>query len=326
VSGDPLEGLRQRSLVLARLLPGRVHHQFATPLLERGLPVEHVADGPIEPGRAELVIIWGAPWWYPQAMRSLLRMSRAERPRVLLWHTEPLPLPRAAGFPRERRSVRELAKIVLRDKRISDARSNLNRLVGLARAGFPDVLVVPYAASAETLADHGLQAHLVPIGSGPRHCVDLALERDVDVLFIGALEVPRRRRLLRRLHRAGLDVQAVGAWANPAFWGEERARLLNRTRILLNLGRFPGQLSGHRFVLGMGAGALVVSEPVYRPEPFVAGAHYVSAEVDALPEVVHRLLADEEERAAIAERGRRFTCGELTMERSLAEIAALAAR
>jgi len=123
-----------------------------------------------------------------------------------------------------------------------------------------------------------------------------------------------------------VDVTAAGDWSNPAFWGEARARLLNRTRILLNLARFPGQLSGHRFLIGMGSGALVLSEPVYRPDPFVPGTHYVSAPMEGLPAVIDRLLADDEERRAIAERGRRFVCEELTMERSLGEIAALVAR
>ena len=270
--------------------------------------------------------MWGAPWWYPQATRSLLAMSPSERPRVLLWHTEPLPLPQAAGFPRERRSLREVAKIALRDDRVSDARSNLSRLVVLARAGFPDVVAVPYAAQAETLAEHGLHADVVPIGSGPRHCVDLGLERDIDVLFLGALEVPRRRRVVRRLRRAGLDVLAVGGWTKPEFWGHERTKLLNRTRILLNVGRFPGQMSGHRLVLGMGAGALVVSEPIHRPEPFVAGEHFVSAPLEEIPAVARSLLSDEEAREAITRRARTFVRDELTMESSFARLAELVAR
>ena len=185
---------------------------------------------------------------------------------------------------------------------MTDARSNLERLRRLTRNGFPDVLVVPHRASADTLAEHGIRADVVPIGSGPRHCVDLGLERNIDVLFLGELRVPRRRRLLRRLCRIGLDVTAVGDWSNPAFFGEGRARLLNRSKILLNLGRFPGQMASHRFVLGMGAGALVVSEPVYGPEPFVPSEHFVSATLDELPSVVDHFLADEPERAAIAQR------------------------
>ena len=296
-------------------------------MVELGLPVEHVQDRPVEVGEAELVLIWGAPWWYPQAVRSLLRMRPAERPRTLIWHSEPLPLPRAAGFPVQRRSPREVAKIALRDARVADARSNLQRLVRLAESGVPDVLAVPYAASAETLADHGLQAHLVPIGSGPRHCVDLGLERDVDVVFIGARDVPRRKHLFRGLRRAGIDVLAVGGWSPSSFLGgSRRDELLNRTKVLLNLARFPGQLSGHRFILGMGAGAVVASEPVYRPEPFVPGTHYVSAELDALPDAIAQLLDDGARRTAIAAAARRFVCEELTMRRSLEQLAALVAQ
>jgi len=308
-------------------LPARCSHQFATPLVELGLPVQHVQDRPIAVGEAELVLIWGAPWWYPQAVRSLLAMQPAERPRVLIWHSEPLPLPRAAAFPVQRRSLREVAKIALRDARVADARSNLQRLVRLAESGIPDVLAVPYAASVETLAEHGVRAHLVPIGSGPRHCIDLGLERDVDVLFVGAREVPRRRRLLRRLRRAGVDVLALGGWSPSSFLsGTRRAELLNRTKVLLNIGRFPGQLSGHRFVLGMGAGAVVASEPVYRPDPFVPGTHYVSAELDALPEAITQLLDDDARRAALAEQARRLVWDELTMRRSLEQLAALVAQ
>ena len=270
--------------------------------------------------------MWGAPGWYPQAVRSLLDMPPGVRPRVLLWHTEPLPLPAGAGFARQRRSARELAKIALRDARVTDAQSNLKRLVRLARDRFPDLLVVPYAASAETLGDHGLQAELVPIGSGPRHCVDLGLERDIDVLFIGALDVPRRRRLIRKLQRAGLNVVAVGDWSNPELFGKGRSRLLNRTRILLNLARFPGQLSGHRFVLGMGAGALVLSEPVYRPDPFVPSEHYISAPLEEIPGVAEHFLAHESERLAIAQRARAFVCETLTMHAGIESLAELLSR
>jgi hypothetical protein len=185
---------------------------------------------------------------------------------------------------------------------------------------------VPYAAQAETLAEHGVHADVVPIGSGARHCVDLGLERDIDVLFLGALEVPRRRRVVRRLRRAGLEVRAVGGWEKPEFWGDERAKLLNRTRILLNIGRFPGQMSGHRLVLGMGAGALVLSEPIHRPEPFVPGRHYVSATLEEIPAVAKRLLGDDEAREEIARCGRDLVCTELTMESSLSRLAESLAR
>ena len=61
----------------------------------------------------------------------------------------------------------------------------------------------------------------------------------------------------------------------------------------------------------------VVSEPIYRPEPFVAGTHYVSAPAEELPEVIRYYLEHEDERAAIAREGQRFATQELTFERSV---------
>jgi hypothetical protein len=305
------------------LVAARRVHPLELTLSGLGLPVEHIPDGPIDAGRAELLWIWGAPGWYPRALRSVLGMPRRLRPTVILWHVEPIPMPAASGLPRQALHARELAKIVLRDKRVADPYSNLRRLVRLAQSGFPDLLLVPYEASGETLAEHGLAAHVVPIGSRPDHCRDLGLERDIPVLFIGSLDVPRRKKLLRRLRARGVSVEAVGSWSDPQFYGEARTRLLNRVRILLNLSRFPGQNSGHRLLIGMASRTLVVSEPIYRPDPFVPGTHYVSATVDEMPGVITHFLEHESERQAIAERGHRFVRDELTMESSIRRIAEL---
>ena len=69
---------------------------------------------------------------------------------------------------------------------------------------------------------------------------------------------------------------------------------MNRTRIFLNVSRQPGQFSGERLVIGMANRALVLSEPIYRPTPFVPGVHYLEAALDSWPELVESLLADEE--------------------------------
>ena len=52
----------------------------------------------------------------------------------------------------------------------------------------------------------------------------------------------------------------LGSWTDPALWGQHRAELLSRVKILLNLSRNPGQFAGTRLTLGMGASCLVVSE------------------------------------------------------------------
>ena len=290
---------------------------------ELGCEVREVPDGDLDPRDGGVVWLAGNPNWYPRSLRLLRDLPGRARPPVVAWHSEPLPLPSTAPFPRQRLHAREVAKILLRDSRATDPYTNSRLLRRLARAGLPDLLVVHSLDHAEHLAEHGLAAETAPIGYAPFFGRDLGLERDIDVLFLGTLEVPRRTRLLRRLRLAGVDVTAVGSWKDPAFWGENRTRLLNRTKIFLNLSRFPGQSSGSRLVLGLANGALVLSEPMYRPAPFVPGEHFVSAPLDELPALVERYLDDEAARRAVVDRGFSFMTREVTMERSVAKILTL---
>jgi spore maturation protein CgeB len=67
----------------------------------------------------------------------------------------------------------------------------------------------------------------------------------------------------------------------------------------------------------MANGALVMSEPVYNPSPFVSGEHFVSASLDEMPVAIERYLNDDDERARIARAGHQFVKSELTMQKSL---------
>jgi glycosyltransferase involved in cell wall biosynthesis len=296
------------------------------PLLEAaGHRVRQVADGSLDMAAADLVWLQGNANRYPAVCRQLLSRPRTNRPLVLVWHTEPLPPPRAAGLPIPTLHLREIAKVVLRDSRATDVYSNWFRVRKLARHGLPDILVVSTGARQEFLTEHGIKAHFVPLGYHPGYGRDLGLQRDIDTLFLGALDVPRRRRLLNRLRRRGINVVERGSWFDPANWGEERARLLNRTKILLNFGRHPGELSGMRLILGMANKALVISEPIYRPAPYVPGTHYVSATIEEMPEVIRYYLEHEDERQRIVAEGHRSVMQEVTLERSAARILALVA-
>ena len=302
----------------------RVQDQWSFAYLEEaarrlGHDVESVADGGFS---GDVVLLVGSPTWYPATVRRLVALAPAARPRVVVFQTEPLALPRAAPFPHPLPSARELAKIVLRDPRRSDTRSNLRALVRLHRHGLPQVLGVATAAWRETLAEAGIAAELIPLGWSPASGELLSLERDIDVLFLGETRLRHRRRVLRRLRRDGLDVLAVGSWTDPAFWGDSRTRLLNRVKILLNVARAPGQYGLARFVLGAANGALVVSEPVYAPEPLVPGVHFVEAPLDDLADTCRRWLADDAAREAMVARAHAFAVRELTWEHSLERLLA----
>ena len=140
------------------------------------------------------------------------------------------------------------------------------------------------------------------------------------MLFLGAQDVPRRNRLLRSLRKNGIRIHAVGSYVDPSCWGEHRTELLNRTKILLNLARTPGEFPDLRLIMGMANKALVISEPIYRPDPFVPGRHFISVSIDEMPEKIRYYLAHDEERASIGERAHRLITQDVTMERSVSRI------
>jgi Glycosyl transferases group 1 len=291
---------------------------------ELGCDVRILPEEALEPVGADLVWASGSANWFPGAYRRLVETPPGECPPVVLWHTELLPFARSAGQKLEPLHLREVATVLLRDPGATDPRTNFRALRRWLEHGLPDLLVVTTREKQEFLAEQGIAAEFVPAGYHHSLGRDLDLERDIDVLFLGALDVPRRERILRRIRRAGVEVRAVGGWGDPAFWGENRTHLLNRAKILLNLPRHPGLLSGKRMILGMANKALVISERVHLPEPYVAGEHYVSATLDAMPEAIRGYLADEGERRRITENAYRFVTEELTMSRSVSSILARA--
>jgi glycosyltransferase involved in cell wall biosynthesis len=296
------------------------------PLLEdAGHRVQQVADGALDLAATDLVWLEGNANWYPAVCRQLMAAARARQPLVLVWHSEPLPPPRAARLPLPRLHLREIAKIVLRDPRATDVYSNYFRIRQLARHGLPDILIVSTGSRREFLAEHGVDAHFIPLGYRPALGHDMELQRDIDTLFLGSPDVPRRRRLLNQFRRHGVDIVARGGWFDPTNWGEERARLLNRAKILLNLGRHPGELSGLRLILGLANKALVISEPIYNPAPYVPGTHYVSAAIEDIPQTIRYYLAHEDERQRIVAEGHRLVTQEITLARCVSQILAIVA-
>ena len=262
------------------------------------------------------LIIFGNAAWYPKIGRQLLAIPRHRRPYVLLWHSEPLPPARASGLPLPWLNLREAAKIVLRDARATDVYTNYFTLRHLHRAGIPDVLVLSSRGRQEFLAERGIPGHFAPLGCDRSMGRDLGIPRDIDVLFLGILNVPRRNRLLQALKTKNINLVEAGSWTDSELWGEKRTRFLNRTRILINFARTPGEFSGYRLSLGMANKALVISEPIYRPEPFVPGRHFVMVPPDEMAASIRHYLDAENERVVITEVAARFVHEEATLQRS----------
>ncbi len=287
-----------------------------------GFDVLQQGDVPLEPDPGEVVLVWGNAVWFPKAMRSLERARPEHRPVVAIWHVEPLPPPADSGLRWPLPTARELAKIALRDPRASDVYSNVRALERLARHGLPHVLGVPTRERWAFLVERGFDVLLGESGYEPLDGRDLGLQRDIDVLFLGSTNLRARRAALRRLRRAGVQVEVRGSYSDPSLWGEERTQLLNRTKIVLSVSRFPGTFGSKRFVIAMACKALVVSDPVYDPDPFVRDVHFVETPLDRLPQAIERYLADDDARERIARQGHELVVRELSLERTVTRLAA----
>lgn len=301
-------------------------HAAVRCLRARGHCVTETDDEPVDAAGVDVVWLQSNPNLYPRALTSLRRMPLPQRPFTLLWFSEPLPMPSAAGLRPARLTARERLKRLLRDPRATDVYSNAAALRKLQEQQIPHLLLVSTPARRAYLAEQELVSECVPLGyDAERDGMDRRGERDIDVLFLGQ-RVPRRRRLIRQLQARGIRVEVRGSWFDPDCWGEPRTRLLNRTRIFLNLVRHPGELPGYRMILGMANGCLVISEPIHAPGPYVPGRHFVECRAERMAEVIKAFLDNETERQRIATEGRLLVTTTLTQARSVDRILDLLAQ
>ena len=289
-----------------------------------GMVSRLVTEREVDVSPDRILFVSGNTRSYKRTLQRVRSIAPVERPGVILWHTEPLPMPRSAGLRPEPPTLRELAKIVLRDRRINDHYSHARHLRRLAGQDVVDVFTVTTKSYQAYLAEHGIAVEQVPFGYHPSQGRLLDLERDIDVLFLGEFRMRRRRRILRRLRREGLDVLVLGDYSNPRLWGEARTELMNRTTVTLHIPRLEGHCSDIRMNMAMSNGALLVSEPLCLPYPYQPGEHYVESPLDELADTVRRYLADEEERRRITATAHAFIT-QLTLERSFARLLTLAA-
>jgi hypothetical protein len=141
--------------------------------------------------------------------------------------------------------------------------------------------------------------------------------RDIDVLFLGRLSSRRRiqiRRLERTLRAAGFNLKVI----TGNCYGDERTQLLNRTKILLNIHKFPWEFPGIRLLMGMSCRALIVSEPAPDTQPYQDGVHLVLSPAAQLGETLIRYLQNPSCREAITERAYQFATGEMALGTRLA--------
>ncbi|HEX6209569.1 MAG TPA: glycosyltransferase [Methylomirabilota bacterium] len=311
----------RRLAILAchRSIPARAGDMpvFARVLEELGHRITLNDDRPADLASHDLVVLWGSPGFFPRLRRQLVA-EKGVRPPVASLHAEPLPPPRASGLRRwSALSASEVAKILLCDWRATDIYTNAFKLRRVMREGSIDFLFPLSVEKLEYMREHGYPAWPLWYGYHPSMGRLLGRDRDLDVLFLGDTRPPRRRRLLAELRAAGVPVTIRGSWHDSSSWGEGRTELLNRTKVIVHLQRYPGKLAAMRFVMAMANGALVISEPVYKPEPFVDGRHYVTAPAAEMPAAIRYYLDHPAERERITEAAHGLVTDELRFERAM---------
>ena len=164
--------------------------------------------------------------------------------------------------------------------------------------------------AVRSFAREGISAQHLQIGATPRWNRSRPdAERDIDVLFLGAVS-PRRSRALataasslsrRRLHLVLSDGAHPNADAAPTFVaGEAKLDLLSRSRVVLNVhqGAEP-YFEWLRAVQAIQCGCAIVSEHAVDYEPLRPGEDFAPGGWRSLGLLADRLLEDDERRAAM---------------------------
>ena len=171
------------------------------------------------------------------------------------------------------------------------------------------------------LRRHGFQPIGVPIGYYPPfHGRDLALQRDIDVAFLGRMKSKRRPKLLEKVRK---DLESRGiklVVPTKELNGENRTKFLNRTKIILNIFQRPHGFAGLRFLFCAANKTLLVSEPVIDTQPFVPGRYMVTAPIEQLAETIQSYLSKEGKRQEIVERAHRLISEDFTIHKMIGRI------
>jgi spore maturation protein CgeB len=102
-------------------------------------------------------------------------------------------------------------------------------------------------------------------------------------------------------------------------YGEERTLLLNRSKIIINLQKYPWEFPVIRLLMAMGCKTLVVSERAKDPGPFVHGRHVIVRDAPDLGEALVRYLEQDEERSRIVDEAHSFVTEHFTLASLLSD-------
>jgi hypothetical protein len=178
-------------------------------------------------------------------------------------------------------------------------------LYWMRRQGILSVLGVWSRWTADWLRTRGFDPVVLTAAHLPGPQDDLKIERDIPVLWLGKTGSARRGRLLERvradLRERGVELLVIDGAEHPYVFGEKRAALLSRTKIVLNILREKWDDNSMRFALAIPRRALIVTEPMLPHTDFLPGVHLVEARVEQMADTMCYYLSHEEERRQIVE-------------------------
>ena len=179
----------------------------------------------------------------------------------------------------------------------------------------------------------GVRAVHAPLGYTPlleAPDVPPVAERPIEVLFFGHASARRNAFFARHAdffsafncHIVVNEVDTPRAGATPGYRsGDERLRLVASSRIVLGVHSTDRPyFEQHRAMLALANGCLLVTETSRHTEPLENGVHFVAAELEDLPAVCRRYLADPAALQAVASAGRTLATTRMRLRTSCASV------
>lgn len=303
------------------------------------------------PEHCDVIFFFGPFGNFLQVPQQICSRHDSKRPVFVFWNTEGLPDPRLPRLPTDwigmarswagrlsyspvfgARRLASLPPFSTLEKRFLRFRY-LGDYLYAQQQGWVDVFADISAVYADHFRQRGIPTLVAPFGSFREWYSDLKLERDIDVVWFGKRATSRRSQILNRLRLElqahGVKLHMIDGIENPFVFGEDRTRMLNRSKITINLLRTWYDENSLRICMAAPNRSLVVSEPLLPHVPqYQAGVHYVSAPIEDMTKAILYYLEHDEERQRIVENAYQLSTQVLTFGRSIQMImdAAIQAR
>lgn len=295
--------------------------------------------------KATKVVLTYAPWerLHP-VINQLDKMPEDNRPAWIHWMTEDPPdlrIPRAltlnigllrAWFDRLYESPNEKIRqfVSLPFLKQFNRRMYKFRYVGefyyAQKKGLLTVLADISKVYSDFYNSIGLKTIYAPWGLIDEAISNFDLERDIDVLWLGIRRTKRRSKLLDRirfeLSRNNVEMYIVDGIEHGYVHGEERNKLINRSRITLNL--LPTWYDNtliYRFPFAAANRSMVVSELTLEHCPkLMNNIHYVAVPANEIVPTIIHYLSNRDKREDIVNAAHNFVTNNLKIEDSLQTI------